>query len=150
IDPADKSLSLFFLGDVEEELQNFRSVPVEMLFEIEYRLIAFFPDGLLVQKLGREGLISQDFRMYADDEHLLVIRPIEDADSAAFREALCRPPEKIMIQFHCTRVCEAKDLATLRIDSGHHVANDAVLPGSIHGLEDEQQRVAVGSIEQLL
>src|SRR5215510_11734828 len=95
IDAADKSLSLFFLGDMEEELQDFRSVPVEMLFEIEYRFIAFFPDGLLVQKLGRDGLISQDFRMYADDEHLLVIRPIEDADSAAFREALCRPPKKV-------------------------------------------------------
>jgi len=58
IDSADKSLSLFFFGNVEEELQDPCSVAVEMPFEIEYRLIALFPDGLLVQKLGREALVS--------------------------------------------------------------------------------------------
>src|SRR5215510_1724042 len=120
IDAADKSLSLFFLGDVEEELQDFCSVPVEMVFEIEYRLIAVFPDSLLVQKLGRDALVSQDFRMYTDNEHLFIIRPVEDTDSATLREALRRPPEKVMIQFNCTRMFEAEDLATLRIDSRHH------------------------------
>jgi len=32
---------------------------------------------------------------------------------------------------------EAEDLATLRIDSGHHVPDGAIFAGGVHALEDE-------------
>jgi hypothetical protein len=45
---------------------------------------------------------------------------------------------------------EAEHLAALRIDSGHHVPDRAVFSGGVHRLEDQQDCMAVGCIEQLL
>src|SRR5450432_519281 len=45
---------------------------------------------------------------------------------------------------------EAEHLAALRIDAGHYVFDRAVLARRIHRLEDQEQRVAVGSVEKLL
>src|SRR3989442_4326861 len=117
-----------------------------MRFKIEDRLIAFLPDGLLVQHCSRDGLASQDIRMYTDDEYLLVIRPVEDADPAAFWETQCRTPKKIVIQFRGAGMFEAEDLAALGIDARHHMANDAVFAGGIHSLKYQQQGVPIVGI----
>ena len=64
--------------------------------------------------------------MHADDQHLLVIGPIEDADPPPFRQIAGRPPKKIVFQFDGAGMLEAEDLAALRVDPGHHVADCAV------------------------
>ena len=48
------------------------------------------------------------------------------------------------------RVLETEHLAALRIDARHHMFYGAILAGRIHGLEDQQYRVAIGSVLQLL
>ena len=88
--------------------------------------------------------------MHADDQHLLVIGAVEDADAAALRQRLRGAPEKIVVQFGRARVLEAEHLAALRIDARHHVADGAVLAGGVHGLKDQQQGIAVGRVEQTL
>ena len=88
--------------------------------------------------------------MHANDEHLLVIGTIEDADSPAFRQSASRAPEKIVIQFFGARLFETENLAALRIDTGHHVLDGAVFAGSVHGLKNQQHRIAVVRIEQTL
>ena len=45
---------------------------------------------------------------------------------------------------------EAEDLAALRVDAGHDVLDGAVLAGGVHRLKNQQQRVAVWSVEQSL
>ena len=45
---------------------------------------------------------------------------------------------------------EGKNLAALRIDSGHHVLDGAVFSGRIHGLKDQQQAPAVVGVELVL
>ena len=45
---------------------------------------------------------------------------------------------------------EAEDLTALRVDAGHHVLDHAVLAGGIHRLKNQQQRVAVVRVEQVL
>ena len=47
-------------------------------------------------------------------------------------------------------VLETEHLAALRIDARHHVLDGAVLAGCVHGLKDQQQCVAIGSVLQLL
>ncbi len=71
-------------------------------------------------------------------------------DSSAFRKVAGRAPEKIVLQFTGAGMFEAEDLASLRIDPGHHVPDRAVLSGSVHGLENQQYRIAIGRVEKLL
>src|SRR5580658_3116097 len=55
-----------------------------------------------------------------------------------------------MLQFLRARVLEAEHLAALRIDAGHHVADDAILAGGVHGLENQQHGVTFGGVKALL
>ena len=45
---------------------------------------------------------------------------------------------------------KAENLAALGIDAGHDMFNGAILARGIHGLKNQQQRVTVGSIEDIL
>ena len=76
--------------------------------------------------------------MHANDEDLLVVGTIEDADPPAFRQTAGRAPQKIVLQFLGARLFETEHLAALRIDPGHDVPDGAVLAGRVHPLEDQQ------------
>ena len=54
--------------------------------------------------------------MHADDQHLFVIRSVEDADPSALRQLTSTAPEKIVLQFGGAGMLEAEDLAALRVD----------------------------------
>ena len=105
---------------------------------------------LLVAQLFRKPLAAENLRMHANDQHLLVVGTIEDADPPAFGKPARRAPEKIMFQFLGARLFETENLAALRIDPGHDVPDGAVLAGSVHPLKNQQQRIAVGRIVKLL
>ena len=55
-----------------------------------------------------------------------------------------------MFQLFGARLFEAEDLAALRIDSGHDVADGAASAGAVHSLKDQQQRITVGGVVKLL
>ena len=88
--------------------------------------------------------------MHPNDQHLLVVGTIEDADPPAFRQTAGRAPEKIVFQFLGARLFETENLAALRIDPGHDVPDGAVLAGSVHPLKNQQQRIAVGRVVKAL
>ena len=88
--------------------------------------------------------------MHAGNQNLLVIGSVENADPAAFRKIPGGAPEKVVLQFTGAGMLEAEDLATLRIDPGHHVPDGAVFSRRIHGLENQQHGMAIGRVEQLL
>src|ERR1035438_3012432 len=88
--------------------------------------------------------------MYSNDQHLLVIGTVEDADPAAFWQAARGAPEKIVFKLFGTWLLEAEDLAALRIYPGHHVPYDAVFAGSVHTLKNQQQRILVRRVLKLL
>ena len=88
--------------------------------------------------------------MDADDEYFFVVRAIEDADAAALGKASRGAPEEIMFQFFGAGLLEAGNFASLRVDPGHDVPDRAVLTGSVHALEDQQKRMAVGCVVKLL
>jgi hypothetical protein len=84
------------------------------------------------------------------NQHLFVIGSVEDADPAAFRQTLRATPQKIMLQFRGTRVFEAERLTALGIDAGHDVPDGTVLACCIHGLKNQQQRITIGRVVQVL
>src|SRR5580704_17440703 len=88
--------------------------------------------------------------MHADDQHLLVIGSVEDADPSALREISGRAPEKVVLQFRRARMLETEYLASLRIDAGHHMLDGAVLASRVHGLKNQQERMMNGRVEKLL
>src|SRR5262245_46845390 len=88
--------------------------------------------------------------MHAHDERLLVVATVEDADATAFRQMSKATPKIIMVQLLGAWRLEGKYLTTLRVDSGHHVLDRAVLPRGCHRLKDQQHRPAVLRIKHVL
>jgi hypothetical protein len=83
-------------------------------------------------------------------QNLFVIRTVEDADPPALGERLHVPPQKVMVEFFVGRFLEAEDLAALRIHPGHDVLDGAVLAGRVHRLQDDQHRINIIGVEELL
>jgi len=98
----------------------------------------------------RDDFAMENLGMYADDQYLFVVGPVEDADPPALREITTGAPEKIVLQFGRTPMFEAEDLAALRIDAGHHVPDGTIFSGCIHRLKDQQDGVAVGWVVKML
>jgi hypothetical protein len=65
--------------------------------------------------------------MHSNNQRLLVVGTVEDADPGTFRKAAVGAPEKIMIEFFSPRLFETNNLAALCIDPRHHVTDGAVL-----------------------
>jgi folylpolyglutamate synthase/dihydropteroate synthase len=55
-----------------------------------------------------------------------------------------------MVQVRRAGTCEAAHLAALWIDTEHDVSDGAVLAGSVHGLKNDQQRIAVVGVMEAL
>ena len=73
------------------------------------------------------------------DQHILVVRTVENADIAAARHLCVVAPEKFVIQFLLAGMLERRHLAALGIDAAHHMLDGAVLARRIPRLEDQQQ-----------
>src|SRR5664279_5161527 len=104
---------------MEEDLDDCGSVPVEMLLEVGYRLVPFLPQVLLVEHPVRKLLTAQQLRVDANDEHFLVIGPVEDADPPALRQPARAAPQEVVLQLLGAWLLEAEHLAARRIDAGH-------------------------------
>src|ERR1700733_15105476 len=108
------------------------------------------PERFVAGRSVRQTFAAQNWRMYAHDQHFLVVGTIEDADAPALGQLPGGAPEKIVLQLRRTRMLEAEHLATLWIDPGHHVLDGAILSGRIHRLEDQQHGMAVRRVQELL
>ena len=100
INALEQALSLFVLRQVEEELDDPGAITMEMFLQVHDGTIPILPNGLvlLVEQFMRKSLGTKNLRMHANDEHLLVVGTIEDADPPAFRQMAGCAPEKIMFQ----------------------------------------------------
>src|ERR1041385_3178572 len=112
-------------------------------------LEALIPD-LARYQLRRQFLRLEKLALHPHDEHVFVVRAVEDADAPALRQRAGRPPEEVVIELFGARRLERIDVAALRIDAGHHMLDGAILAGGIHCLEDDQERPAILRVEPLL
>ena len=95
------------------------------------------------------------YRMYAENKHSLLI--VLQGLDAAGKDGVVRhvltgmnPPEKIVRQLLLRRLLEVNGNATFRIHAGQNVADYAVLASSIQTLQDNEKRMLVPSIHQVL
>ena len=88
--------------------------------------------------------------MHPRDEHILVVRAVEDADVPLRRDLPMHPPEKVMRQFKRSGRLERRHPAALWVHARHHMLDRAVLAAGIHALENNEQRPARIGIESFL
>src|SRR5262245_45090585 len=149
LEPLEEALLLLLLRYVEEELADDDSVTSQIFLEVANVLVALLPN-VLGDQLGGELLPRQQLVVNADDERLLIVAAVEDADAPALRQRLHRAPQEVMIELFVGRRLERVDLTALRVDAGQDVLDRAVLARRIHGLKDEQHRPAVLGVEHVL
>ena len=67
--------------------------PIIKAYHRKYPVLDIFQ----IDAIG-EFLSLEIFRMNPDDEYLFVITAVENSNAAAFRQAFCGPPQKIVVQ----------------------------------------------------
>src|SRR5215510_15781474 len=149
LDPFEKPFFLLLLRDVEKELANDNAITGKISLEVPDVLEALLPN-VLRHQLRRQLLPLEKLSMHAHDERLLVVATVEDADATAFRQAPDATPHEIVIEILLRWSLEGKYLTPLRVDSGHHVLDRAVLPRGVHRLKDQQHRPAVLRVKHVL
>ena len=97
VQPLEKPRLLLFLRDVQEELADDVTVTGHVALETVDVFEPFFPDPLR-DELWRQLRIPQNLRVDANDERLLVVRPVEDADPAPLWQHLRRAPHEVVIE----------------------------------------------------
>ena len=81
---GSEASGLFLSADVQKELQEDHAISGDVLFKCV--------DLIVTRPPGCRRLEFQ----HADDQHILVMRPVEDADIAGARHGFVHPPQKIM------------------------------------------------------
>src|SRR5271170_1723300 len=150
VDAVEKALSLFFFREVEKELDDASPVDVEMPLEIVDGTVTLAPDFLVVMRRLRNGFGLENVAMHPNDQDLLIVGTIEDRDPSALRQISGRPPEKVVFQLRFRGLLEAVDPTALRIDAGHHMTDRAILTRRVGSLKDEQYRVTIGGVMEML
>ena len=82
--------------------------------------------------------LDEQLRVDAHDQDLFVVRAIEDADAAAFRQVLEGPPEKVVVEVLGAGLLERRHLAALGVDARHDVLDGAVFAGGVQRLKNQQ------------
>src|SRR6202034_1139256 len=126
VDAREEAPALLLLGEMQEELDDAGAVAVQVALESHDGLIALIPDGLSAAGI-RQSFPAQDLGVHAHDEHLLVVRAVEDSDLAALGQIARGTPEEVVLEFGGARMLEAEHIATLRIHTRHYVRDDPVL-----------------------
>ena len=94
---GEEPAALLLLADVEEELDDPEALVGEVALPVVDLAEAAVPDAPVLE-LGRELLAGEDLRVDPDDEHLLVVGAVEDADVAALRQLLRVAPEVVVVE----------------------------------------------------
>src|SRR5262245_10605409 len=97
VEAFHEALFLLLARHVQEELEDDRALPGEIILEIGDIGETLIPDSLVNATL-RKLFLSQDFWVHAHDENLLVIRTVENSDTPAFGQALDVAPQEVVIE----------------------------------------------------
>src|SRR5271166_3865848 len=133
-----ETCELLLLADVEEEFEDRGPIFGEQCLEVADAPVARGP-GRLVDEL-----------MDPRHEHVLVMRTVEDRDLAMPRGMRMHAPEEVMREFGGGGLLETGDARALRIEGAEDMIDRAVLPASVEGLQDDQDRVRMLGVEDSL
>ena len=80
-------------------------------------------------------------------DDVFVVRAVEDADVAARRQRVVDAPEEVVRELGRRRRLERLDVAALRIQTGEHAPDRAVLARRVEALQHEQHRAGALGVE---
>src|SRR5208282_6752316 len=92
-----EALLLFLPRDVQEELEDDRPLPGEVVLEMSDVGETLVPDSLADKLLG-QLLPLKDLLMHAHDEDLFVVGPIENADPSPLGEPPRVAPHEVVVE----------------------------------------------------
>ena len=145
-------IALLLLAQVKEELEDQCAIAGEMALEVPDGSITLFPhlDRIARQLLGQALVLGEDLGMNTDHQHFLIVGAIEDSDSTPLGQLFACSPEKVVVELFVAWLLERMDRDAMHIHAGHDVANGAIFPCCVHGLEDEQNTVPVVGVHHAL
>ena len=123
---------------MEHEFENARAAVGEKLLECV---------DLIITPLDRLG--GNEF-LHLDDQHIFIVRAVEEADEAARRHRLVDPPKVVVRQFFRSRGLERRDCDADRPAVVEYSPDGAVLAAGIGALQDDQKGSLALRIEALL
>src|SRR4051812_35818582 len=137
---------------MQEEFEHMGILLGESFFEAVDVVVARLPKvtEALFARFPRKQLAVEKFRVHPYHKHLLVIRSIENRDRAGRRQHPHRSPEKMVQPFFLCGCFKAVYIDTLRVYTGHHMFDRAVLPRCIERLKDNNQRMLLTGPEYVL
>src|SRR5689334_6982022 len=100
---------------MQKELENNGTAMGEQLLKIVDFLVASLPD-----RFGNQVL-------HASDQHIFVMRTIEDTDAAFAGRVFMHAPQEIMRQIFLSRLLEGMHVAALLVDAAEHMPDGAIL-----------------------
>ena len=142
VDPLQEPGPLLRPGQVEEHLDHLDAVVHQVPFPVVDLAVAAGPQRPVLAVAGHPLGLGQ-FRVHPDDQHLLVVRPVEDADLTARGQPPRVPPQVVVAQFFGGRRLEAGHRDALWVHPAHHVLDRAVLAPGVQGLQHDQDPVDV-------
>ena len=135
---GQESLLLLLLANVQEKFQDGDAAGVQHAFEFVDVPVALRPNFFGNQAVD------------AGDEHVFVVRTVEDSDIASARYGFVNSPEEIVRQLFVIGLLEGGDFAALGIHARHDVADGAVFAGGVAALQHDEQGVTAVGVEQVL
>ena len=97
VDPGEEPAALLLLADVQEELDEAVALVGQVVLPVVDLAEAPVPDAAVLE-LGRDLLAREDLRVDPDDQDLLVVGAVEDADVAALRQLLRVAPQVVVVE----------------------------------------------------
>jgi len=137
VDPLQEALPLLLLGQVQEDLDDGEPVVDQIALPVVDLPVATAPDVLAggVVARRRQSLPSQGLGVDPDDEHLLVVRPVEDPDLAPGGQGTGVAPQVVVAELRRRRDLETADAHTLRVHPAHDVPDRPVLAACVQRLQ---------------
>jgi hypothetical protein len=123
---------------MEEVLEDDGAVLGEKLLEVRDVVVARLP-----QLPGHEIVDPHD-------EHVLIVRAIEDGELAEARRVAVHPPEEVVLALLGGRHAEGHDVHAARIEAAHHVLDRAVLARGVPALQHHHHAVHLGAEHGIL
>ncbi len=127
VQPGQQPLLLRLRRDVQHALDQDGAGLDELPLELVDRGVASL-DLLGGRELAHPG-----------DQHVLVVRAVEDPDVAGLGQGPADPPQEVVAQLRLRRRLERGDPHALGVHQPDGVAQHAALAGGVHALQDQQQ-----------
>ncbi len=142
VQATEEALALFLLREVEQDLEHPYSVLGQVVLPGVDLGEPTFPD-VLSGGLVRQVLGFQELGVNPYDQHLFVVRPVENADLAAGGEQSLVAPEVVVPKLLTRWLLETADAYPLRVHAAHDVTDGAVFAGRIEPLQAQEQAVGI-------